>query len=80
MPNKKNIKEALRIARSQGYVVIPPTSNWIKLSIEVEHSRIESFRRVAEKRPLKLKYAIDEALADWVEKWEKKVSPKRDGL
>jgi hypothetical protein len=79
VPAKKNpLKEALRIARSQGYVVIPPTSRWIKLSIEVEHDRMESFRRVAERRPLKLKYAIDEALGDWVEKWEKKV--RKDGL
>lgn len=59
------------MAREYGYSVVPPKAEWQKLSVEVEKSLMKRFREVVQQRGMKLKYALSEALSDYIEKWKK---------
>jgi hypothetical protein len=65
------LKKALKMAKDRGYTVIPPKAEWQKLSVEVEKSQMIAFRDVVQRRGMKLKYALAEAMAEYVGRWSK---------
>ena len=64
---KKNINDLIKQLEAEGYKV-KKTVPTVKKTFEVEEKVIEQFMDAVDKRDMKVKDAINDALNDWIKK------------
>lgn len=71
----KRLQDHVRALRAAGYQVRAP-GKWVLKTFEVDEERDRQFRTLAESGGLKIKEALDMALAEWISKYGMKKSPR----
>lgn len=67
MAKYDQVERSKRVLEAAGFEV-KRRADWVKHSFEIDRARLQALRAVASAKKIKLKWAIDEAIADWLKK------------